>query len=904
MLTTVFAGQNEKNINVISSSSQNCIITYSPDRYSLSSMIVNNITYHTIQIDEANYPEDSGYPMIPYRVFIFGIPQDGSANVTVESSEFIEIKDRRIPPVPAFIKSDGISSEIYTEGEFYKKSEFLPGNLFTVEKPSMIGDQRVIYVSVYPVQFNPSTNTIRKYTKMIIRVDFKGTVGVKEHPQKSKNEIIYKNILINYSVAKQWRKRQESKYQRKIPKKHLIGEMYKIPVRSSQEGIFKITGSFLKSHGIDIDTIDPSTLKIYNNGGQILPQSIAVDRPDSLIENPILASGTEDNLFDESDYILFYGKGVTGWNYNSKENTYNHYINPYTEHNIYWLAFNDGKTGKRIESTSSLPETGGEQISKFHDHYFLEQDINNPINRGSLWYGHSFSVQESYRSYVLPLTDIIPGDTLRFHFIFRSISDGNHQFAVELNSQLTEIIQFKGHGRFSERFDIVGGSSDQNVLTLQYSGSGSGSIYLDWFEIEYIRELKSNKDGLIFYSPLTQGIYNYVLSDFKEEPLVLDITDITRNHQLELKSESGGWQFMDSVKTSSPKKYIAVRTSDYLTPGSIEKDESSDLRNSENQGDLLIITHEDFYDQAERLKISKEANDSLTVFIAKIQDVYDEFSWGLFDPTAIRDFVKAAYETWAIRPSYLLLFGDGDYDYRNITSDNDKNWIPPFERRDNDKNWIPPFERSGLDHIASRATDDWYVYVSGDDNKTDLAVGRLTVQTEFEASTVVDKIIQYETEPLFGDWRSVIIMVGDDEISAIRDTETTHIIAAEYIATRIIPPLLNVEKIYLTEYPSEIKAEGTRKPKAQDDLIDRFNRQNFRFFMLQHASLRGTTMRLSRVLRKTFSHLKIKAALLLSLLPGNAMLQVMKRSTRLFSISCSRELAQQNELGMHYGQLN
>ncbi|MEJ2627255.1 MAG: type IX secretion system sortase PorU, partial [bacterium] len=254
-------------------------------------------------------------------------------------------------------------------------------------------------------------------------------------------------------------------------------------------------------------------------------------------------------------------------------------------------------------------------------------------------------------------------------------------------------------------------------------------------------------------------------------------------------------------------RYYAGEESVYKVPSQITADEASQLRNPSHQADLLVITHEDFYDQALRFASHREQNDSISVFVCDIQDVYDEFSSGLLDPVAIRDFVKYCYDFWVKSPSLLLLFGDGNYDYRNIESKSNKNWIPPFEY-------------DGTNSDRARATDDWFTYVSGNDIYMDLAVGRFPVRTVQEAEAVVDKIIQYESNPDFGWWRNLFTLVGDDEFGGPgSDYEVTHINASEDIAENVIPDKYELRKIYLTEYPEVF----SRKPAAQTDFIDQIN---------------------------------------------------------------------------------
>ncbi|MFX0140006.1 MAG: type IX secretion system sortase PorU, partial [Candidatus Hodarchaeota archaeon] len=272
--------------------------------------------------------------------------------------------------------------------------------------------------------------------------------------------------------------------------------------------------------------------------------------------------------------------------------------------------------------------------------------------------------------------------------------------------------------------------------------------------------------------------------------------------------------FVDTVNSNLPKRYLALTPERIRSPERMEKDIISDLRASTRQADFIIITHDDFYDQALPLKSLRENCDNLKTEVVKISDIYDEFSWGLFDPVAIRDFIKYAFDNWVIQPRYVLLFGSGDFDYRNI--------IDPV-----DHNWIPPFETTEKYEGNSRAWDDWYVCVNGDDYYIDLAIGRLPVRNPDHARNVIKKIIDYQNTPVLGDWRNNITIIADDVTGeSTYGIEREHTEESENITQNFIPKSFNVNKIYLVEYPPVYTASitGIRKPAAQQDIIEAINR--------------------------------------------------------------------------------
>ena len=237
--------------------------------------------------------------------------------------------------------------------------------------------------------------------------------------------------------------------------------------------------------------------------------------------------------------------------------------------------------------------------------------------------------------------------------------------------------------------------------------------------------------------------------------------------------------------------------------------------------EYLVITHRDFMDQAERLAAWRGVDDRFgpapSTAIVDVQDIYDNFSGGLFDPVAIRDFLAHAMSNWDPAPMFVVLFGDGSYDYKNNSGTSTGNWIPPFEDKD-------------------LTSDDWFVCVVGDDQLPDMAVGRLPVQTATDARIVVDKLIDYDADPEVGNWQSRVLLVADDTFNADNNTliETMFATDSEEFVRRFLPTNVDIDKLYLLEFP----LEGRFKPRARDAFIGRFNAGSVLLVYIGHGNSR------------------------------------------------------------------
>jgi len=798
--------------SLVQSDAQGCTVSFQIHGFRMDSLEIEGTHYVRCDFSDALFPTSPGAPLIPYAIFTIGIPAQGNVRVSLAEGQFEEIPSCLLLPCPLLQKIEEFPNDVYRQGPEYGHSDFLPGFLYQVKEPEWFGSLRIVQIFVYPVQFAPALQTLRVYQTLSFRIEYENPPKIESLPAPFvfPNEAMYQKGILNYSTAKQFiQKKSQPMFA--LAKTPSSGLWYKIPVTS--EGMYRVTGAFLKRAGIDISTIDPTTIKIYNNGGKMLPESLLLSRPEGLVENPIWVYDGGDGRFDEADYFLFYGKGTSGWT--STGGSLRHYVHLYAQENIYWLTFNDGEPGKRIAQKSGSPSSSGNYVDRFKEGVFWDRDVDNPLKGGRFWYGARFDEKNADVSVELPIVDPVESDTLRCRI---RVKGGNediwitHQLQCTLNGSPLGNLQFSQANASQKEFVSVGAiRSTQNSIGFHYTATHVAAVaYLDWIEIEYNRFLKAKDGKLRFYSPFSSGIYLYSLSGFSSKPLVFDITHPENVCAIEVSPEDQRWVFQDTV-TSEMKTYYAVVEGNSLEPIRIEKDEVSRLRDAHHEGELLIITHRDFMTQALRYKEFKETFDSLSVTVVDIQDVYDEFSGGLPDPVAIRDFVQYAVRFWEKGPAYLLLFGDGDYDYRNLISSRDQNWIPPYE-----------YDASVIDN--ARASDDWYTYVIGDDKQMDLAVGRLPVQTAEEAQWVVDKLIQYQSRPVWGDWKTLITLVGDDEKAQLgTEEERDHILAMEALANYFITPKFNLRKIYLTEYPEEIRMRRL-KPKAQEDLLKQINR--------------------------------------------------------------------------------
>lgn len=190
--------------------------------------------------------------------------------------------------------------------------------------------------------------------------------------------------------------------------------------------------------------------------------------------------------------------------------------------------------------------------------------------------------------------------------------------------------------------------------------------------------------------------------------------------------------------------------------------------------------------------------------------IYNEFSSGAQDISAIRDFVKLMYDnaTGGNEPKYLLLFGDASFDYKDRIPDN-SNYVPTWESPES------------LNPIGSYIKDDFFGLLDGDE-LLDIGIGRFVVSSVSQAEEAVDKTIHYavNADEVMGDWRNIICLIADDEDNNL------HFNDAEKIAYQIDTSnqAINIDKIYLDAYEQISTPSGERYPKVTQDINTRVDR--------------------------------------------------------------------------------
>lgn len=677
---------------------------------------------------------------------------------------------------------------------------------------NVVEDKMVPYaqVSILPIRKNPSTGIYEKLVSFKLNIQEINEVSY----LKKKATFASSSILAS-------------------------GTWYKIGVAA--DGVYKLDYNFFKKLGYNMSTLVPANIRIYGNGGAMLPAMNNVPRPDDLAENAIFVQGNGDASFGQNDYVLFYGQSPHTWSYNPNDTCtkYHHTVNLYTDTTYYFINADIG-TGKRIapESTSAHAT---DTVTSFDDYAYVEPDQTNLIQSGNQWFGQYFDVNLSYN---IPFTfpNILAGAPVYVKTLLASRYDQSNgpssSYTASCNGSMVSIkpatvstgcyyciYAQMGAGCFSFMPTLADNSFAVNVTK-----NTSGAIgWLYYVEVNARRPLSLVTDQMEFRD--AQSIANNAVSAFKISTFsnlqVWDVSNPQNVASVTLTNTKPG-TYLFTEPSDSLRQYIAFNGNTYLTPTSFGLVANQNLH-AFSQADLIIVTNPQFYAQALQLANFHRVHDSLTVQVATTTQVYNEFSSGKQDPVAIRDFCRMFYSrqtNYSNSLKYLLLFGDGSYDPKNRLPGN-SNYVVTYE------------SDNSFDPTNSYVTDDFYAVLQ-DSNfgvpvgnldlanySLDIGVGRLTVDNATAAQTVVNKIMSYETnsgEPItastsccnpqtqynMGNWRNTICFIahdGDDDIHLTEADQLADSVNSDY-------PNFNVNKIYLDAYQMVQTPGGARYPEV------------------------------------------------------------------------------------------
>ena len=715
-------------------------------------------------------------------------------------------------------------------------------NIITLEKELTSGDiQTINSIPVIQIKdigysrFNPGgvlvINPIQVISPTQISIIRSMNISIRfpewnqSYSRKTKPAITnaIQNSFVNKKYLREWQKVPEHKLAK--PVEYPTGHWFKISV--TENGIYKIGHQDLVNAGLSNQSYATTKIYLYSNatGGREIDNTPGIAVNPNLVENARLIEGGDNGYFDNGDNILFYGRATSGIDADKNGNL-NFEQNAYSNVNYYWLlvADTDGSP-KTIETVSPSTASADYSVATYEklDHHELE--LTNFLRSGKAWYGEIFSGSGSSISLIFQIPE---GSDENAELKLQARGAENetvHYFKLFLNSSTSPFASWSTPNWYvsSKTMNVSLKSGAPNIIKMAYTSSkASSQAYLDYMQLRYQAPLKPQNNELYFWGPANSGIIEYNISDIGlSDPVIWDITDWSDVSILDVSTQAKELKFRLYNDKSNRSHFLVTNAGKYKSPNQItiiDNPQWNTLRRPDISAQYIIITDETMRDAAEDLaKFHSEdvkSADRLSSIVALQSQILREFNADIVDPHAIRQFLTYAFNNWNTKTRkqiYVILLGDGTFDYRHIESESG-DYVMTYQ--------VEETTGSGNAGFASYTTDMRFTYVNGTDKRMDMAIGRINARSNTEAQAAVDKIRSYTLEPIYGDWHTRITLVADDP-ERPETLEKYHVSDTENSIVKYIPKTFNIKKLYLLEYPEvqDASSYGVKKPEATADLL-------------------------------------------------------------------------------------
>lgn len=774
-----YTGLCNASVTLLPSDSRSIELEFTIDGFHTETLQHEGKTYQRICIQDTIQSAMPGEPQLPQCGTMVGLPVIHGVSLDILDAQYETLQGYNIYPAP---KSgiEGENQDTFPSGSikqtFFENQHIYTSNAFFPDTPVKMGnkgylrDQPVAQVHFTPVQFNPVTGEVRIYRKIVARVSWKeGHLSPEKKTSMASPffENLLKKKIINYHNIKRpviAENSYRTPVQRKMDSSGAeVSPRLKITVK--EEGMYTLTYNDLIDAGFDVDAIDPRTLTMTNKGEDVA----------------IFIEGEEDGVFNTSDTIVFYGE---------------EYTDIYTDKNVYWLTAgaasgvrmntHDGATSGNAIVPDYFPATIHVEENTYYwqtmpegegqDHYFWGGKLTAPqtkeltLNIKNILSGpETAAIRVQLKGY----TDV-------------SKSDPDHHTKIYINDKEIDDQYWDGRIVFNHEATVSheylnNGKNTITVETVGDTGASVDQLLINWAEIDYLDTYVAENDELFFRAP-SEGVYQFEVSSFTGSDMeAFDITDhnaVVRVINTNIVNDNKRYTLQFEGVAQSDTRFLALTLAQYKTPFAIEKDETSSWKSSDKGADYIIITHEDFYDNALALA-SHRIDDGLRVVTVKVGDIYDEFNDGIFSPQAIRDFLSYTYNNWQEpAPAYVVLIGDAYQDYNDNLASGTINYVPS--------------QIIETDELGETPSDNWFVLVSGNDILPDMHIGRLCAQTIEQAEDIINKVILYDQHPSDEDWAKNVLLVADDDQSSFES------LSEEII--ELLPDNYTAKRVYVGDY--------------------------------------------------------------------------------------------------------
>lgn len=762
---------------------------------------INDQPCHQIYLPSLAKTFEPGLPELPVQGALVQVPPSGKIITKIVEQQSDILTNIQLCSVPNLEVSEAgrIAPQYFENEAVYQNLDFWPANLIEIGPRNVLRDIPVSRLRIFPFQWNPLTQELRYFNQIRIQVQFEQpisspSVRARSNETSAAYETVLQNLIFNYqgaarassspSIVSTRVKREPSESAQEHSTTRTIKQNDRLRIEILEEGIYRLSYEQLAEAGLQPQFLRPDRLRLFNRGEEVAIKVVS----------------QEPAQLNPNDYIEFYAQGL---------NT------TFTDTNVYWLQWRKKGSGNRIAQIDGQVTGQGEKIQAFYEILHREEDkkvwVDTPgAPARDYWFWDRITAPdtEEYTFNIFSPSSEFTDAIIRVEF--QDYSYFTHHTLLKLNNTLIkdeywqdQLIYLPEISVSSELFQ-----EGNNTLTIRMPGDtedSRDSVYLNWFEVEYWREFDAVEDNLVFTVAGNDRIQEIQINQLTQADIA--IYDITHpNHVAEIvnftvEGNDKNYQAIFEKLASEHKTYYILTEPQIKSPFKLVPWKSTQLKSRKNAADYLLITAQEFLPVVEPLT-ERRRQQGLRVKSVSVEDIYNEFNEGVFDPTAIKKFLKFAYENWSRpAPTYVFLVGEAHLNYKGSGKKINK---------------VPARLSAASWDDTLIADDSWYVSVDGEDDVLpDMFIGRIPGNNSEQIAELIDKIIRFETATKENSRRVLLVADSDSDFEDLNETLADS-----------LPAGFDADKIYLRSYLEDTNASDRDEKiaEATQDIISSMNK--------------------------------------------------------------------------------
>ena len=698
--------------------------------------------------------DQPGAPQLPYYTRIVSIPQGYTFTVKMAEDQLNSRTVGMLSPAPTISWDDAVDgNEILVDKQLqsyqpdpaiYTADQLFPAQSYLVSAPFTVENQSYVRVSLFPLRYNPVTQTVVHAQSQKLVLSLMQASGDTRSADSDQPNTIQQAAYFLNAYPKHERTR--------LP----VGQTaYKISV--AEDGIYQVTADQLMAAGLDITTVDPNTIQLLQDGIDVAYQFI----------------GEPNDGFQSGEAIRFYG-----WAYNG-DRTEQQYINE----NLFWLWVN----GQSTQIAASPNQPTGENVPYVQATAKFGEDLIYIPTYTDRW--QYFENQpDSWYWMKLDKPATTPALTQTFSLTLPAVANtpNNATFTVELFGEKSQAHLYSAqlvgdatqatadwYGKESINLHLtvpqIRLQEGVNQLAVSDISADKSRAYINQITAQYDRLLIAEDETLAF-THSGFGTYQFNLTGFQDQrPLAWNITNPHRPVAITLESADVTANSADSInyriaqQQNGTANYLVTSEAKIKTPIAISSYAVNELDAPDRKAKWLAISAAEFIPEVEKLAAHRALPEfgGYTTHIVDVVDIINQYGYGLPSPSGIRNYLAYAHAQWVKPPHYVVLFGDASNNPRELSCPGCSSvWTI-------DPTYVPTFLLYADRFLGQIPSDHPYTLVAGGDDFPDLSVGRIPVSTLEETHHVVEKIMRYERNQLEPEeWMRNILFVSDNKDSA------------------------------------------------------------------------------------------------------------------------------------------